>query len=349
MRLKTFKAATMAEALKLVRLELGPDAIIIRSEDESGTKGASITAAYEKVAPEQEVEVPDIAALMGEAIQAKHRDNAATHFDLDELIAVLKHHGIPNDMSLRLQTAAASFDAANLEEALASALETSFRFYNLPATSKRPFILVGPTGAGKTIASAKLAAEAVMSKKNVEIITIDTIKSTGFEQLQNFAKLMKCDVKAADSPEKLAAQLANRPEGDKAPDLTIIDSFGVNPFDRNDLENLARFIKIGKAEPVLVMPAGLDPMEAGEIAQIFASMGTRLFVPTKLDAVRRFASVLTAAQAGGMTIAAIGNSPIVADQLKPASPLLLGQLLGKIAQHKDFTNSNNFGDKRAIL
>ena len=224
MRLKTFKAPTMAQALELVRAELGPDAIIIRSEDEDGTKNASITAAYERAAPTIEPEVPDIATLMGEAIQAKHRDNVGTSFDLDELIAVLNHHGVPNEMSLRLQTAAASFDAENLEEALSSALETSFRFYNIPETSNRPFILVGPTGAGKTIASAKLAAEAVIHKKQVEIITIDTIKSTGLEQLQNFATLMKCTVSAADSPEKLAKLLDQRPKGDDAPDLTIIDS-----------------------------------------------------------------------------------------------------------------------------
>ena len=351
MRLKTFKAATMAEALELVRGELGRDAIIIRSEEEDGNNGATITAAYEGVAPTPEVEpeVPDIAALMGEAIHAKHRDNADTSFDLQELIAVLKHHGVPHDMSMRLQTAASSFAAENLEEALSSALETSFRFYNLPATSNRPFILVGPTGAGKTIASAKLAAEAVMQKKTVEIITIDTIKSTGFEQLQNFATLMKCTVSAADSPEKLAEILNNRATGDNAPDLTIIDTFGVNPFDKNELESLARFIKAGKAEPVLVMPAGLDPTEAGEIAQIFASMGTRLFVPTKLDAVRRYASVLTAAQAGGLTIAAIGNSPIVADQLQPASPLLLGRLIGQIATKKDFIKNTSNPDKRAAI
>jgi flagellar biosynthesis protein FlhF len=342
----------MAEALELVRVELGQDAIIIRSQEADGNKGASITAAYEGlITPdaEPEADVPDIASLMGEAIHAKHRDNADTSFDLDELIAVLEHHGVPHEMSLRLQTAAASFAAENLEEALSSALDTSFRFYNLPETSNRPFILVGPTGAGKTIASAKIAAEAVIHKKNVEIITIDTIKSTGFEQLQNFASMLKCQVAKADSPEKLAAILENRPKGENAPDLTIIDTFGVNPFDKKELESLARFIKAGKAEPVLIMPAGLDPVEAGEIAQIFASMGTRLFVPTKLDAVRRYASVLTAAQTGGLTIVAIGNSPIVADQLRPASPLLLGQLIGQIASKRDFRKEINNQDKRATI
>lgn len=347
MRLKTFKAPTMAEALKLVRAELGTDAIIVRSQDEDGKKGASVTAAYEKIAPQKEVEAPDITTLMGEAIQAKHRDNVGTSFDLDELIAVLNHHGVPSEMSLRLQTAASSFAADSLEEALSSALETSFRFYNLPETSNRPFILVGPTGAGKTIATAKLAAEAIIHKKSVELITIDTIKSTGLEQLQNFATLMKCTVKSADSPKKLAELLDKRPKGDDAPDLTIIDSFGINPFDKDELISITKFIKAANAEPVLVMPAGLDPMEAGDMAQVFASMGARLFIPTKLDAVRRYASVLTAAQTGGLTIAAIGNSPIVADQLQPASPLFLGKMIGQIASRRDFQKNPNNSEKRA--
>ena len=368
MRLKSYSAASVKEAMTLIRDDLGPDAIIIRTEEGVGNGGTvRITAAYEPARPipvkdpvvPDVHKAPDIAGLISEAMAELNRtelsgaelnraringteknsaaasgarDSAEPDFDLDELLAVLAHHGIPPQMALMLQTAATSFAADSVGDAISSALETSFRFYNLPYESRRPLILVGPTGAGKTVACAKLAAEAVLQGKKVEIITIDTVKATGLEQLQKFASLMKCTVSAADTPEGLAELLDNRPTGDDAPDLTLIDTFGVNPFDAAELTQLARFIKQGQAEPVLVMPAGLDPADASEIAQIFASMGARLFVPTKMDAARRYASVLTAAQAGGMTIAALGNSPIVADKLEPASPLVLGRLMSRLPQ-----------------
>jgi flagellar biosynthesis protein FlhF len=334
MRLKTYSAKTMKEAMAKVRKELGSDAIIVRSEEGRKVGGARVTAAYEGAPQQKGKPKGDLAALLSQSVASARAEVNNAEFDIGELTAVISYHGIPTDMAMRLQTAATAFDVAGLSEAIASALETTFRFLNMPTESKRPLILVGPTGAGKTVASAKLAAEAVLSKKRVEIITIDTIKSTGLEQLENFARLMNCSVKAAETPEELASLLKNRPEGDRAPDLTIIDSFGVNPFDLADLENLNRFITVGQAEPVLVLPAGMDPMESAEIAEIFASMGARLFIPTKLDAVRRYAGVLTAAQSGGMSIAALGNSPYVADRLEPASPLSMGRLLGNLPRSK---------------
>ena len=334
MRLKTYSAKTMMEAMAKVREELGPDTIIVRSEEGKSVGGARVTAAYEGAAPLKGKPKGDLAALLSESVASARAEANNADFDIGELTAVISHHGIPTEMAMRLQTAATAFDAASLNEAIASALETTFRFLNMPTESRRPLILVGPTGAGKTVASAKLAAEAVLSKKRVEIITIDTIKSTGLEQLENFARLMNCSVQAAETPEALASLLEKRPKGNKAPDLTIIDSFGVNPFDLDDLEKLAQFITVGQAEPVLVMAAGMDPMESAEIAEIFASMGARLFIPTELDAVRRYASILTAAQSGGMSIAALGNSPYVADRLEPASPISMGRMLGNLPRSK---------------
>ena len=47
MRLRSFTAATMADAMRRVRMELGEDAIIVSSHDFDGGKGVSVTAAIE--------------------------------------------------------------------------------------------------------------------------------------------------------------------------------------------------------------------------------------------------------------------------------------------------------------
>ncbi len=70
------------------------------------------------------------------------------------------------------------------------------------------------------------------------------------------------------------------------------------------------------------------------MAEIFASMGARRLISTRLDAARRFASILTAAQAGSLAIAALGRSPYVAQNLEAATPLLLARIIAALPKSR---------------
>ena len=339
MRLKTYTGKTMKVAMARVREELGPDAIIINIDQGKRVGGVRITAAYEgripkRPAPKTPNPEPSPAATSGKKPKTPPRA-----FDMADLTAVMSHQGIPYDMAMRLQTAATSVEMDSLAEALSVALETCFTFQPLVTHSDRPLILIGPPGAGKTIAVAKIAAEAVINGENVRIITTDTVKSTGLEQLESFAHKMDQMVETADSPRELSAVLRTKREGKGKPDLVIIDTCGVNPFMVEELEESARFIKEAGAEPLLVMPAGMDPMESADIAEIFASMGARRMIATRLDTARRFAGIFTAAQAGRLSLAAIGRSPYVAEQLESATPLILARILAALPRAKPRTNT----------
>ncbi|MBI1985424.1 MAG: GTP-binding protein, partial [Rhodospirillales bacterium] len=48
MRLKTFTAATTAEAMQMIRRELGDDAIIVSSRRDADGRGARVVAAVEE-------------------------------------------------------------------------------------------------------------------------------------------------------------------------------------------------------------------------------------------------------------------------------------------------------------
>jgi flagellar biosynthesis protein FlhF len=62
MRLHTFRARTLPEAMRLLRDELGADAVIVASRElaEEGGGGAEVTAAAEPPGPDEE----DLAALL---------------------------------------------------------------------------------------------------------------------------------------------------------------------------------------------------------------------------------------------------------------------------------------------
>ena len=88
------------------------------------------------------------------------------------------------------------------------------------------------------------------------------------------------------------------------------------------------------AATALVLPAGIDPAEATDLATAFAEQGASLLVATRLDMARRLGGVLAAAQAGGLALAEAGIGPGAADGLVPMTATLLADRLsrGGVAQ-----------------
>lgn len=329
MRLKTFHGKTMNEAMDLVRADLGADAIIIQSDESKS--GVRITAAVEAgITPEPPKKAPEPVETPL-AYEATHGVAPSTEFDKADIRAVFSHHGIPPETSARLEQAAGSMNAATLAEAIGAGLETTISFNPLTDAHMRPVMLVGPPGAGKTICAAKLVADALMHERGVHLISTDTVKAAGIQQLDHFAQLMKQTVSTAASPDELAAVINSKemPGG-----LTVIDTPGTNAFDMAELKELLTYIQAVDAEPVLVMPAGLDPLDAQEMAGVFARMGCQRFIATRLDAARRYAGIIMAARPSYLALAAISRSPYVADGLETASPMAFSRLFSALPRNK---------------
>jgi flagellar biosynthesis protein FlhF len=209
------------------------------------------------------------------------------------------------------------------------------RFANLAERRDgQPLLLAGPPGAGKTLAAAKLAARAVLAGQTVRLITTDTGSAGAVEQLTAFARPLKLTVETAEGPAGLAAVIAKRRAA--LPTMTLIDTQGVNPYDSVELAGLAAQIVAAKADPILVLGAGGDARECGEMAEIFARIGCTRLLVTRLDLARRLGGVLSAALTG-LALAETGASPIVAHGLQPLTPDALARLL--VADHRRSSGS----------
>lgn len=311
MRLRTFNAPSMPEAMALVRETLGDNAVIVSTYESRRGRGITVTAARDEAEEDAQLR-----AVLDEA--------PATMPPLrhDSLAQALAYHGVPAALADLLLAAARQVDTDDGSLALAAALDERFSFARLPDDGAAPAMLVGPPGAGKTVTAIKMAARRVMAGKPVHLITTDSVRSGAYEQLAAFAALMDTPLRKATSPDELLAELARA-----APDAqAIIDTPGTNPFNETETSDLAGFISAVGADPVLVMGAGLDPMEAGDIARAFASLGARNLHVTRLDAARRLGSVLAAA-AQSMTLCEISVTAFVANGLSPINPVSLSRLL----------------------
>jgi flagellar biosynthesis protein FlhF len=310
MRLKTFSAPSMSEAMHMVKEHFGEDAIIVSSQKGENGLGVRITAAVDHVEEDQTFDdelgfddFPDPMDAIGEA---------------------LAHHGAPAAVTDKILNLAGNLSLDDSHLSLAGALDQSFKFAPLPDTKKAGTImLVGLPGAGKTVTTAKLATQAVLARRAVNVITTDTVRAGGFQQLEAFTKILEVDLMSAGDPAELRdAMLAATPDA-----ATIIDCAGGNPFDKRDLKRQRDLIGAVEAEIILLLADGTDPHEAADLAEIYSDLGATGLIITRIDVARRHGALLSAASAGELTIRGAGMGPSVTDGLKALNPVALARLL----------------------
>ena len=292
MRMKLYRAPRMAEAMALIRAELGADALILATRRVKD--GVEVTAALE---PDEE------AAPLPDPARSKR----------------LAWHGVPPALADRLGGGP-----------LPAALAKAFRFGALEwppfaddAPDQPPLILAGPPGAGKTLTVARLATRLVMAGSAPLVITTDGQRAGATEQLAAFTRLLGLTLIVASHPATLARALLRRQPGCPV----LIDAPGTDPFDPAQRDEVAGLAATANAQTALVLPAGLDPSEAAELAEAFAGAGASLLVATRLDLARRLGGILSAASAGRLTMVEAGTGPGAADGLVALTPALLAARL----------------------
>ena len=344
----------MTEAMQMVRDALGEDAIIVATREENGGRSVRVTAAVERMdesngfgprgfedngikprLPKREVQagVPD------DYLQYDAEEDAEDAVQ-EKLTDTLLRHGVPGDICDSIISTATMMGLNDTHSAMKMALEHAFRFAPMPMKSPRKsMMLIGAPGAGKTLATAKLAARAALTGLKPAVITTDTVRAGGVEQLEAFTKLLQIPLLKARSPSELRARLAETPDAD----ITFIDTGGCNPFEVDDMRLAAGLMEAGTIEPVLVMAAGGDAEESAEVARCFAVLGVQRLFPTRLDVARRFGGLLSAAGRSGIAFSDASNTPMVASGLITLSAQSLSTLLlpRDERQKKTVTNTNN--------
>ena len=195
MRLRTFTARTMPDAMAQVREALGPDAVILSTGKERGM--IAVTAALDPADPPPQVS-PQPPAI-----------------DIEEVVSeALAAHGVPPRLADRLVAAAIELQSADPVLALAGALDAVFTFAPLSERRPaRPRMLVGPPGAGKTVSVAKLATRLVLSGHKLRVVSSDTVRAGGIAQLEPFTRLLSAPLHRAETAQQLAQIVAAVPAG----------------------------------------------------------------------------------------------------------------------------------------
>jgi flagellar biosynthesis protein FlhF len=308
MQIRTFRAATVNEALQLVKKALGPDAVILKNERVTVAPNKSYVEIMAATEPE-----------LSEGMQGK--EAAATelrvHDDIKEIKSLLSMLISSRDYfsQLQIQQPLAevyhSLLARGLDEkqtflllkrALLDSKEKTSKkndiikafcrqllakitiinpFQNKFLAKSKLFTFLGPTGVGKTTTLAKLAAHLKIKQQlDVGVISLDTYRIGAVDQLQHYAKILKVPMLVVQS----AAELANARDRLKNYDVVLVDTIGKNFLHRKHVSELLAILNgDDEAQHLLVLSATAKDEDLKQTLNHFSPIRIRSLIFTKID------------------------------------------------------------------
>jgi flagellar biosynthesis protein FlhF len=217
-----------------------------------------------------------------------------------------------------------------LEDRVVDWIGESISLYNPEKLRKsQVFILVGPTGVGKTTTIAKLAAMYGITPNplDVRIITIDTFRIGAKEQISKYGEIMLIPVACVNTAQEFKNYLSLY----RDVDMILIDTVGKSPRDFANLGEMRELLDAAfkKASVHLALSATTKTMDLIENMQQFESFGYESLVITKLDETPRIGSIVSAAAERGKALSFITDGQKVPQNISAAAiPRLVQRLTG---------------------
>jgi flagellar biosynthesis protein FlhF len=370
MKLKSFFANTIEEAIRLARHELGPDAMLVNSKRagvEAGHLGlyeVVVCGEGQKTGPKDAVrgqerdkernkEGPwaDAASLPADRLS---QDVAELKQRMEKLALTLARSGrglasVAFDSGLsRVFTALTD---AELDTELAydvvgkltspvpeGALRTELaKLVNVDADlgshagTSRVVALVGPPGSGKTSALVKLAVQyGIAARKTVQVLTTDTYRIGAAEELRSYAAILGIGCQVLETTEALVEAL----EEFRHKDLILIDTPGLCRSEMEAYEDLARVL--GAQQPGidthLVLPASMRAADLRNVSEQYNIFHPRKLLFTRLDETATFGPILGRSIRMGIPVSFFSRGQRIPEDLEPATgDLMLDLILGSPA------------------
>lgn len=194
-----------------------------------------------------------------------------------------------------------------------------------PAAKPRVICLVGPTGVGKTTTIAKLAADAVLRRKQqAALVTFDTYRIAAVDQLRTYGEILGAPVEVVLTP----ADMRQKIEALQGYDVIFVDSVGRSQQNMMQLSELKAFLEAVGADEIFLTISSTTQYEVmQEIVVNYQAAKPTALIFTKLDEARRLGPVINLLLTTGLPAAYLTNGQDVPDDLLQPVPEELIQLL----------------------
>lgn len=232
---------------------------------------------------------------------------------------------VKSGMELRqIKPFAKYFDIKDNLACLIKIFENEIKFSPIDAVPSNIIALFGNAGSGKTIGCAKLAARVLASGGRALLISTDTERQGGAQQLSALANKLGADFEYADNLTH-AKNLAQRAHSNGV--CVFIDCPAASVFDPSSLRFSQKLIEEIGCEGVLCLNADARADDLTDTAMAFEGIGIERVILTRFDLTKRRAGVIPALLTSKLKVAQISPSPYIAGGLALGTAKRLAQLI----------------------
>ncbi len=239
-----------------------------------------------------------LSAELSQELVSAVSDRTKTHVDASHRMVGSQHDLFARDLL-----------KAVLDEEVISRFEVS------PELGNTPVMFVGAPGAGKTSSLIKAGLQFGLKRRRaLRLISLDTLRIGGFEQLQRYARISGVDCQPLVDFSNLEGALTGGFTG-----LTLIDTPGFGKSDSDAMLELAQITRKLPLEVHLVLPAHLSLTAAESTWQRFAPLAPSRLLLTHLDEAANHTAPLEFAIRSGLPVSFLADGQMVPEDLRPAS------------------------------
>jgi flagellar biosynthesis protein FlhF len=330
MQVKRFRQPTVKQALRAVRQELGPQALVLATEVVAaggwrgwfGMREVQLTAG---VTP----------SLSGGRQAANEGRSTDTSTPKDALVARLLASGLDRTLAdaVAAGVPASSHRGATLKE-LQLALASHLTDLAQPTdTFQRVEVFIGPPGVGKTTTIAKIAAQERARKgRPLGLVGADGFRAGAVEQLRTYASIIGAPFRVARTIEDLEAAMTSGRHS------LLVDTAGRSPQD-GGLRDLRRLLGSRRGiRTHLVLAGDTSANSARRILDAYYDARPDRVVISKVDEAESLSPLLSVLRERALPVSYITTGQRVPEDLESATPAVLaGVVLRDAVTHRGWT------------
>jgi flagellar biosynthesis protein FlhF len=354
MKIKSYFASTVEEAMAQARQELGPEALLVNSRkssletrhlgtyevvfagemppepEETPAAGCPPPESADRLArqmTELKRELEGVRRTISRSAlsPAAWRDSSP---DLSDAYGVLTASEVLPELAREIiQSAAARISQAGsgkmplpFRGALIEELESRIRVEPVLGRKEgRPRIvaLVGPPGCGKTTTLVKLAVNyGLAARRPVLLLSMDTYRVAAAEQLRSYSAILGVGFQLVET----VAALAQAIEENRGKELIFLDTPGLGIAEMANYSALARFLATrDDIDTQLAVSCSMKSADLSRVVDGFEMFRPQRMIFTKVDETASFGTILNESARTGKPLSFFATGQRIPEDLEAAT------------------------------